>query len=52
LASGRRFSPPLGNTAPRHELIDRFEEGWRVAGFAFAAAERKADGAFIGMVGC
>ena len=33
------------------ELIDLFEERWCVAGFAFAAAERKSDGAFVGMVG-
>jgi RimJ/RimL family protein N-acetyltransferase len=46
----------MGNpgTLPRDEsegMIESFEARWGVDGYAFAAAERKADGAFIGMVG-
>jgi RimJ/RimL family protein N-acetyltransferase len=46
----------MGNpgTLPRGEsegMIESFETRWSADGYAFAAAERKADGAFIGMVG-
>ena len=32
-------------------LIDAFEDRWRGGGYGFAAAERRSDGAFVGMVG-
>jgi RimJ/RimL family protein N-acetyltransferase len=33
------------------ELVDHFEALWRRDGFAFAVAERRAGGGFVGMVG-
>jgi RimJ/RimL family protein N-acetyltransferase len=32
-------------------LVAFFEQRWESDGFAFAAAERRADGAFVGMIG-
>lgn len=46
----RHFPAPL-DRAQSDALIERFEEGWQVNGIAFAVAERRADGAFVGMVG-
>lgn len=46
----RFFPAPL--TRPESDaLIVRLEDRWRGDGIGFAAAERRADGAFVGMVG-
>ncbi|MBP7003599.1 MAG: GNAT family N-acetyltransferase [Amaricoccus sp.] len=44
------WSPPL-SADESDALVDRLEARWEADGFAFAAAERRADGAFVGMVG-
>jgi RimJ/RimL family protein N-acetyltransferase len=44
------FPKPLSR-AESDALIARLEDRWAEDGIAFAAAERKADGAFVGMVG-
>jgi RimJ/RimL family protein N-acetyltransferase len=44
------WDPPL-TTAESDALVDRLEARWEEDGFAFAAAERREDGAFVGMVG-
>jgi len=43
------MSPPL-KPAESDGLIEAFEAHWETDGFAFAAAERREDGAFAGMV--
>ncbi len=44
------IAPPLAR-AESDVLIDAFERNWTRDGFAFAAAERREDGVFVGMVG-
>ena len=46
----RHFPKPL-TRAESDALIGRLAERWKIDGFAFGAAERRADGAFVGMVG-
>ncbi|MEI4486055.1 GNAT family N-acetyltransferase [Frigidibacter sp. MR17.14] len=47
----RRFFPALMTRAEADAQIDRFEAARARDGIAFAAAERREDGAFLGMVG-
>ncbi len=46
----RYFVAPL-DRAGSDAMVDRLEAGWREDGIGFAVAERRADGAFLGMVG-
>jgi len=46
----RVIDPPV-LPAGSDQLVDHFNYLWRADGFAFAAAERKSDGLFVGMIG-
>ena len=46
----RFFPKPLGR-AESDAMVGRLEARWASDGFGFAVAERRADGAFLGMVG-
>ena len=46
-----RHFPGTLDRAGSDALVARIDGRWAEAGFAFAVAERKADGAFVGMVG-
>lgn len=46
----RHFPAPL-DRADSDALIDRLDRAWHANGIGFAVAERKEDGAFLGMVG-
>lgn len=46
-----RHFPGTLDRAGSDALIARIETRWREAGFGFAVAERKADAAFVGLVG-
>jgi RimJ/RimL family protein N-acetyltransferase len=46
----RHFPAPLSR-AESDALVDRFERAWDDTGIGFAAAERREDGALVGMVG-
>jgi RimJ/RimL family protein N-acetyltransferase len=46
----RVINPPMLPTETDH-LVDHFNRLWRTDGFAFAAAERRNDGLFVGMIG-
>ena len=46
-----RHFPAVLDRAESDGLIDRFEAGFEADGIGFAAAERRADGALLGMVG-
>lgn len=47
----RRFFPGIASRAESDASIERMEAAWKRDGFGFAAAERRGDGAFVGMVG-
>jgi RimJ/RimL family protein N-acetyltransferase len=47
----RRHFPTTLERAESDALVARFEDSWEEDGFGLAAAERKEDGAFVGMVG-
>ena len=47
----RTFPKPLGPRRERRAWSARLEDRWAADGIGFAVAERKADGAFLGMVG-
>ena len=46
----RVIDPPM-LPAETDQLVDHFQHLWQTEGFAFAAAERKCDGLFVGMIG-
>ena len=46
----RHFPAPL-DSGQSDALIERFERAWNADGVSFAVAERRSDGAFLGMVG-
>ena len=46
----RVINPPM-LPAETDQLVDHFNHLWRTDGFGFAAAERKSDGLFVGMIG-
>ena len=46
----RVIDPPM-LAVETDQLVDHFDRLWRTDGFAFAAAERKSDGLFAGMIG-
>lgn len=46
-----RHFPATLSPAESDAMVGRLEDRWAADGFAFAVAERKADGAFLGMVG-
>lgn len=51
LNGDRRVIDPPMLPAESDGLVDHFTRLWRTDGFAFAAAERKSDGRFVGMIG-
>lgn len=46
-----RFFPAPLTRAESDALVERIEARWQETGLGFAVAERRADGAFLGMVG-
>ena len=47
----RAYFPAVLSRAESDAQVARMEDGWARDGFSMAAAERRADGAFLGMVG-